>query len=89
MKPEFSKILLGADYAFMVLFTVLAYIKPDIIALPIAWAAQIGISSGFYYWKSKNENRLKIPFKILNSLNPDLRSEINLTEVIISLINRD
>ena len=61
-KPEFSKLLLIADYFIFVglLIAALFFPEVDIVAITVAWIAQLGISSAAYYWKAKNENRIKL-----------------------------
>ena len=87
-KKEFSKKLLIADYAVMlVLFLCTAFIREvDFITLDVAWIAQVGVSTGMYFWKAKCENRIKIPMKVIESLPEDVRDKIDLTQVIVSLI---
>lgn len=89
MKIEFSKWLLIIDYVFMFVLIVLSLLNSDAPVIAVAWTAQVAISSGFYYWKAKNENRIKIPVEILRSLNNDDRENIDLTQVITSLIDKD
>lgn len=89
MQFEFSKWLLFIDYIFMVLFIVLSLFNIQIIELSIAWTAQLAVSTGFYYWKAKNENRIKIPVEILRSLKEDEKTDIDLTQVITTLIDKD
>lgn len=90
-KQEFSKILLIADYfIFLGLFiTALFFPEIDIAAIVIAWIAQLGISSAAYYWKAKNENRAKVPLKVVESLPEDIRSELDLTQIVTSIIQSD
>ena len=91
MKTEFSKKLLVVDYLFMVVLFVCAVMFPavDFTTLIVAWVAQLGISSAAYYWKAKNENRAKVPLKVIESLPEDIRKEIDLTQVITSIIQSD
>lgn len=91
MKGEFSKKLLIVDYLFMVVLFVCAVIFPkvDFTAIICAWTAQLGISTAAYYWKAKNENRVKVPFKVIESLPEDVRKDIDLTQVITSIIQTD
>lgn len=91
MKSEFSKKLLIVDYLFMVVLFICAVIFPkvDFTTIIVAWVAQLGISSAAYYWKAKNENRAKVPLKVIESLPEDMRKEIDLTQVITSIIQSD
>lgn len=90
-KTEFSKKLLYADYAIMLVLFVCTILCPDIdfITLDVAWIAQIGISSTAYYWKAKTENRTKVPLNVVKSLPKSVRDKIDLTEVITSIIQHD
>lgn len=88
-KIETSKLLLIVDYLIMILFILLTIIfsnKIDLVNVDIAWASQLGISSGFYYWKAKSENRVKVPMQVINSLPKDVKDSVNLTDIIISII---
>lgn len=91
MKTEFSKKLLIVDYLFMVVLFVCAVVFPkvDFTTMIVAWVAQLGISSAAYYWKAKHENRAKVPFKVIESLPEDMRKEIDLTQIITSIIQSD
>lgn len=90
-KPEFSKLLLYADYAIMIVLFVCTILCPDIdfITLDVAWIAQIGISSTAYYWKAKTENRTKVPLNVVKSLPKSIRDKIDLTEIIKEIIQHD
>lgn len=90
-KMEFSKKLLYADYAIMLVLFICTILCPDIdfITLDVAWIAQIGISSTAYYWKAKTENRTKVPLNVIKSLPKSVRDKIDLTEIITSIIQHD
>ena len=85
---EFSKMLLIVDYAFMVLLIIVALAKPDTSVIAIAWVGQVAVSSGFYFWKAKNENRIKIPMRLLKSLHRD-GSELDLNQIIHDIIDKE
>ena len=90
-KIEYSKKLLIADYAVMlvlILCTIL-FREIDFITLDVAWIAQLGVSTGAYLWKAKNENRVKIPMKVIEGLPEEIRKDIDLTQVIVSLIQAE
>lgn len=91
MKTEFSKKLLIVDYLLMVVLFICAVVFPevDFATIIVAWVAQLGISSAAYYWKAKHENRAKVPFKVIESLPEDMRNQIDLTQVITSIIQSD
>jgi len=59
------------------------------VTIDVAWMAQIAVSSGFYYWKAKSENRTKVPIKVIQSLPEEVRSELDMTQVIISIIQTE
>lgn len=90
-KFEFSKILLVLDYFILIVLFICAFIFPavDIVTIIVAWIAQLGISSAAYYWKAKNENRAKVPFKVIESLPEEMREQIDLTQIITSIIQSD
>ena len=88
---DFSKKLLVLDYLFLVILIVCSVIftMVDFTTIIIAWVAQVGVSSAAYYWKAKNENRVKVPIKVVESLPENIRSNVDLTQVIISIIQSD
>lgn len=91
MKTEFSKKLLIVDYLVLVVLIIckVVFPKAGFTTIIVAWIAQVGISSAAYYWKAKHENRAKVPFKVIESLPEDMRKEIDLTQVITSIIQSD
>lgn len=90
-RVEFSKKLLIVDYLILIVLFICAFIFPavDIVTIIVAWVAQLGISSAAYYWKAKNENRAKVPLKVIESLPAEMREQIDLTQVITSIIQSD
>jgi hypothetical protein len=90
-KLEFSKKLLIADYLVAVALIVCTILFPevDFVTLDIAWIAQLGISTGAYYWKAKTENRTKVPLNVVKSLPKDMREKVDLTQIITSIIQHD
>lgn len=91
MKIEFSKKLLIVDYLILVVLFVCAVIfkEVDFSMIICSWIAQLGISSAAYYWKAKSDNRTKVPFKVIESLPEDMRNQIDLTQVITSIIQSE
>ena len=91
MKVEFSKKLLIMDYLILIVLFVFVSVfqTVDFTSIVVAWIAQIGISSTAYYWKAKNENRTKVPLKVIKSLPKDMREQVDLTQVITSIIQTD
>lgn len=66
-KTEFSKKLLYANYIIMILITIVAFVlmwrTNDLSPLGYIITgifAEVTAATGFYYWKAKNENVLKI-----------------------------
>ena len=90
-KAEFSKKLLYADYIIFVVLIILTILYPevDFITLDVAWIAQLGISSTAYYWKTKSDNKTKIPIKVIRSLPKEMRDNIDVTQVIVASIQSD
>lgn len=88
---EFSKILLLVDYLILPVLIICAALFPEIDFATIicAWIGQLAVSSGAYYWKAKNENRIKIPIKVIKSLPKDLRDSVDLTAIITSIIQSE
>lgn len=91
MKTEFSKVLLILDYLIMVVlfYLTIRFPEVDFTVVDVAWIAQIGISSGAYYWKTKSDNRTKVPIKVIQSLPRSMRENIDLTQIITSIIQSD
>lgn len=91
LKFEFSKKLLIVDYLILIVLFICAGMirEVDFTSITIAWIAQVGISSGAYYWKAKCENRTKVPLKVIESLPPEIRDHLDLTQVVTSIIQND
>ena len=72
---EFSKKLVIILFVLALILTVLTIIFPAVgisadglyIVTPLAWAS-FDVAAGFYYWKSKNENRSKYTQKFVRQL---------------------
>lgn len=95
-KPEFSKALLGVDYAIFAIllkkFFEYCEMGIDVTNVAIvlgAWAVQLGVSQAAYYWKAKNENRIKVPIKVIETLPDDIRQELDLTQVVTAIIQSE
>lgn len=88
---EFSKKLLIMDYLIQVVLIVCAVIFPevDFVSFGVGWALQLGVSTGAYYWKARNENRVKIPIKVIESLPEDIRDQLDMTAIITTIIQSD
>ncbi len=89
----FSKKLLIADYAILLGLIIAFFVAmngsldTNSLAIVIgAWIAQLAISSGFYYWKAKSENLLKMPIELLEDLPKDMREKADPNQIIASVI---
>ena len=91
MKTEFSKKLLIVDYLIMIVLFIctIIFTEVDLVTLDVAWIAQLGISSAAYYWKAKSDNRVKVPIKVIESLPEEVREQLDLTQVITSIIQSE
>lgn len=92
MKIEFSKKLLIVDYLIFVVLIALYVIFGDSVDLSmvvVGWIAQLGISSVAYYWKAKTDNRIKIPFKVLETLPQEVEEKVDLTQIITTIIQSE
>lgn len=92
-KLEFSKKLLIADYAILILmvaaFFVFAVMDKDTSNCAIiigGWIAQIAISSGAYYWKAKAENIVKLPITMLKEIPEDMKEKADPNQIIASIL---
>ena len=92
-KLVFSKKLLILDYITLFLligaFAYFTMTGNDMASWGVvicAWVAQLGISSGFYYWKAKSENMRKMPIQMLNDLPADMRERADPNQIIASVI---
>ena len=91
MNLEFSKKLIIVDYVIFAILIVCAAIFRDVdfTSIIVAWIAQLGISSGAYYWKAKNDNRTKVPVKVIESLPEEIREQLDMTQIITSIIQSE
>ena len=90
-KAEFSKKLLFADYIIFIVLIILTILYPevDFITLDVAWIAQTGISATAYYWKTKSDNKTKIPIRMIKSLPKEMRDDVDVTQIMIASIQSD
>lgn len=88
---EFSKKLLIGDYIVLFGLFICAVIfqSVDFTTIICAWIVQLGISSGAYYWKAKNENRTKVPLKVIENLPEEIRAQLDLTQIITSIVQSE
>lgn len=91
MKTEFSKVLMALDYLILIVLFVCTICFPmvELTTITVAWIAQLGVSTGFYYWKSKMENKVKIPIYVLKSMPKEFRSEMDLTQIVQTIITSE
>lgn len=89
----FSKKLLAADYGILILliaaFIVFTFMGKDTTNLAIvigSWIAQLAVSSGFYYWKAKSENLVKMPIQMLYAIPEDMKEKADPNQIIASVL---
>ena len=89
----FSKKLLIADYAILVLMIVVFFVfsmtdhdTSNCAIVVGAWIAQVAISTGAYYWKSKAENLVKLPLLLLADLPEDMREKSDPNQIISAVL---
>lgn len=51
------------------------------------WIVQLGVSSGAYYVLIKSERKIELPIKLLNELPQDVKDQVNVTEIITSVLS--
>ena len=51
------------------------------------WIAQLGLSSAAYYVLVKSERKIELPIKLLNDLPEDIKSQVDVTEIITSVLS--
>lgn len=86
----FSKLLLIADYAILLLLIrnfCYSTEKAEWVPIIIAWIAQVAISTGAYYWKAKAENLVKLPIAMLKDIPEDMREKADPNAIIASVLN--
>lgn len=91
MKKEFSKKLLYVEYVVFAILLICMIIFPelDFVSIILAWIGVMGVSQAAYYWKAKNENRTKVPINVISSLPDDVREQIDLTAVMVAIIQSE
>ena len=86
----FSKRLLIADYVILLLmlaiFAVPGFDTMNWALIVVAWIAQLAISTGAYYWKSKAENLVKLPIAMLKDIPEDMRDRVDPNSIIASVL---
>jgi len=89
---EFAKKFLIFSCGVTVLLTILTIIFPIkgipadglYVATPLSWA-ETGAATGFYYWKSKNENRAKYAQRFVQKFAKEhgIDAAIRIAEVVL------
>lgn len=88
-----SKKLLIAVFA--VLFLLLWMMHEDSIAgrdttnwatVICGWFAVMAVAIGFYYWKAKSENLVKMPIQMLKDLPEDMKERADPNQIIASVL---
>lgn len=51
------------------------------------WITQLGVSSGAYYVLVKSERKIELPIKLLNDLPKDIKEQVDVTEIITSVLS--
>jgi hypothetical protein len=91
-RVEFSKKMLLFSWLVTIILTFLSISlcvagKPTdmlYVITPMAWA-ETATSTGYYYWKSKNENRAKYAQKFINNLAKEWGTEtaLRVAEIVL------
>ena len=86
-----SKLILFLDFLVALTLTGLVVIgsfldkdMSQVTAVAMLWDAQLGVVSGFYFWKAKNENRSKGVQKLITDLAKEygIESVAQIAEII-------
>lgn len=83
---EFSKFLLLINYIIFAALAICACFFDVLSEIAVAWVGVLVIGTGFYFWKSKAENKMKIPMYMLVKLPKELRDDVDMTEIIKSIL---
>lgn len=51
------------------------------------WIAQLGISSGAYYYMCKSDHKIELPITLINELPDEVKEEVDMTALITSALN--
>ena len=88
-----SKKLLIAT--FVVLFVLLLLMRADALAgrdttnwatVICGWFAVMAVAIGFYYWKAKAENLVKMPIQMLKDLPEDMKEKADPNQIIAAVL---
>ena len=59
----------------------------DVIATILGvWMAQLGISSVAYYYVVKNERKVELPMRMIDTLSEDIKEQVDMTELITTVL---
>ena len=85
--------MLIADYAvlavllvWLVVFTYHGKDTSNLAMVIAAWIAQLAVSTGFYYWKAKAENLVKMPIQMLKDIPEDMKERADPNQIIASVL---
>lgn len=85
MKTMNELIEMGVDVSMI---TIAPPFNLDIFGIFLStWIVQLGVSSGAYYVLIKSEHKMELPMQLLNDLPQDIREQIDLTQVITSVLS--
>lgn len=89
---EFSKKITVLSWAVALILTALAVLLPIwqvsiegiVAALPLCWA-EVAAANGFYFWKSKNENRSKYAMRYVDKIARlyDIDTAVRIAEIVL------
>lgn len=51
------------------------------------WIVQLGLSSGAYYVLIKSEHKIELPIQLLNDLPQNIREQVDVTQIITSVLS--
>lgn len=92
-RTEYSKKLMDRDYKILAVMLVVLVVliifdrnAAEWAVATAAWIAQIAISTGAYYWKSKSENLVKLPILLLKDLPEDMRERADPNQIISAVL---
>lgn len=86
VKETMNKLIeIGADISSVVISPLFDL---DIFGVILGiWIAQLGVSSGAYYVLIKSERKIELPIKLLNELPEDVKEQVDVTEIITSVLS--
>ena len=89
---EFSKKLLLFSWAVTIILTAITVVLPAVyipadglyVVTPLSWA-ETAAATGFYYWKSKNDNRAKYAQRFVKKFAEEygIDAALRISEVVL------